>query len=277
MAMHPVTYDRRSASCSSAMTAQPFTHERMRKIAVLRRSVKAQPITLSPTRARPDSTQDQRHHDQLEPPRSAAHALPAIAASWPKQSARCYAARGSCRWRSIRCRVSTINGCSAETRHQGQQASILAQDSIPRRIAISSRAIPWSTVFRPASDQARPSIPGFQPARVLWPGRATAALDDQGRLQVRLWPDTDVDPGRVHRPLAACRAGNVPGPSGTDPRLPLAGSDVLISFLDSDPDRPVLCASSGQRHRPPAVRADTRRSDTRLLLDWLINRPDLTP
>jgi type VI secretion system secreted protein VgrG len=54
----------------------------------------------------------------------------------------------------------------------------------------------------------------------------------------------------------------------------MAGSDGWVSFLDSDPDRPVFCASGGQLRSPPAVRTDTRHSDTRLLLDWLINRTD---
>ncbi|MBF4213544.1 type VI secretion system tip protein VgrG, partial [Pseudomonas donghuensis] len=49
-------------------------------------------------------------------------------------------------------------------------------------------AIPWSTVFRPALKQARPSIPGYQTARVLGAVGQPAALDDQGRIQVRLWP-----------------------------------------------------------------------------------------
>ena len=57
-------------------------------------------------------------------------------------------------------------------------------------------------------------------------------------------------------------------------QLPMAGSDGWVSFLDSDPDRSVLCASTGQSRSPPALRAETRHSDTRLLLDWLINRPN---
>ncbi|MNG08998.1 hypothetical protein D3C84_923930 [compost metagenome] len=60
-------------------------------------------------------------------------------------------------------------------------------------------------------------------------------------------------------------------------QLPMAGSDGWVSFLDSDPDRPVFCASTRQRRSPPAVRTDKPRSDTRLLLDWLINRPDDEP
>lgn len=163
-----------------------------------------------------------------------------------------------------------------QARHQGQQGSILAQDSIARRYRNQFTAIPWSTVFRPALQQDRPRIPGLQPARVCGLAGQQAAQDDQGRLQVSVWPDTQVDseaaPG-LWLPIALAMNQSPAQPA----RLPLAGSDGWVSFLDSDPDRPVFCASSGQRRSPPAVRADGRRSDTRLLLDWLINGTDLEP
>jgi type VI secretion system secreted protein VgrG len=57
--------------------------------------------------------------------------------------------------------------------------------------------------------------------------------------------------------------------------LPKAGSDVLISFLDSDPDRPVLCVGTG--HQPRTRPVPEPRRDSHLLLDWLVNRSDLTP
>jgi len=60
-------------------------------------------------------------------------------------------------------------------------------------------------------------------------------------------------------------------------RLPKAGSEVFISFLDSDPDRPVLCVGLGQVHAPEPARRREPRNDARLLLDWLVNRSDLTP
>nr|AHI16514.1 VgrG protein [uncultured soil microorganism] len=163
-----------------------------------------------------------------------------------------------------------------DIRHQGQQPSILAEDQpvMTRRYSNQFTAIPWSTVFRPALKQARPSIPGYQPARVLGPVGQPAALDDQGRIQVRLWP------------TPACEADEYAGlwlpvalatPDGRiDPaRLPIAGTDVLISFLDSDPDRPVLCAGMG--HPQPSRPAPGPRRDGRLLLDWLVNRSDLMP
>jgi type VI secretion system secreted protein VgrG len=101
-------------------------------------------------------------------------------------------------------------------------------------------------------------------------------LDDRGRIQVRLWPTVEYESDEsvgIWLPIVLV------APNGRiDPcTLPRAGSDVLISFLDSDPDRPVLCAGLGHTHDPRPVTTPEPRSDTRLLLDWLVNRPDLRP
>lgn len=163
-----------------------------------------------------------------------------------------------------------------ETRHQGQQPSILAADKsvTVRHYRNQFIVIPWSTVFRPALKQTRPSIPGYQPARVLGPAGQPAALDERGRIQVRLWPTTEPDPyesAGIWLPVALAAPDGRIDPS----RLPRAGSDVLISFLDSDPDRPVLCVEIG--HHPRTRPAPEPRGDSHLLLDWLVNRSDLAP
>ncbi|PMU08175.1 MULTISPECIES: type VI secretion system Vgr family protein [unclassified Pseudomonas] len=163
-----------------------------------------------------------------------------------------------------------------ETRHQGQQPSILATDKPVTVVHYRNQftAIPWSTVFRPALKQTRPSIPGYQPARVLGPAGQPPALDDRGRIQVRLWPTAQADPLEsvgIWLPVAfATPDGRIDATS-----LPKAGSDVLISFLDSDPDRPVLCIGMGHH---PRTRPDPEpRRDSDLLLDWLVNRSDPSP
>ncbi|RON53781.1 type VI secretion system Vgr family protein [Pseudomonas frederiksbergensis] len=152
-----------------------------------------------------------------------------------------------------------------EIQHQGQQPSILADEPFETPGYCNRfSAIPWSTVFRPAFKQPRPSIPGYQPARVLGESGQPVTLDEQGRIQVSLWPGSVVQAtDSLWLPVAV-------GASG----LPVAGSDVFISFLDSDPDRPVICAGPGlQNPRPPQT--PPPRGDTRLLFDWLVNRPDM--
>ncbi|KNH18121.1 type IV secretion protein Rhs [Pseudomonas syringae] len=163
-----------------------------------------------------------------------------------------------------------------DIRHQGQQPSILAQDQpgSARRYSNQFTAIPWSTVFRPALKHARPSIPGYQTARVLGSIGQPAALDDQGRIQVKLWPTPEFEADESDGfwlPVALATPDGRIDPS----RLPMAGSEVLVSFLDSDPDRPVLCAGMG--HPQPSRPAPEPRRDGRLLLDWLVNRSDLAP
>lgn len=157
-----------------------------------------------------------------------------------------------------------------ELRHQGQQPSILERPTTDkaRRYSNQFTAIAWSSVFRPALRHPRPAIPGFQPARVLGPPGEPAPMDDQGRIQVQLWPTanvTDEPSSGLWLPMV------VATPHGRIEswRMPMAGSEVLISFLDSDPDRPVLYAAASN---PPTPRpARQPRGDDRLLLDWLVN------
>jgi type VI secretion system secreted protein VgrG len=156
-----------------------------------------------------------------------------------------------------------------EIRHQGRQPSILERNATDkvRRYSNQFTAIPWSTVFRPALTQARPNIPGFQTARVLGPRGLSAELDDQGRIKVRLWPtpqpEEDESSGFWLPVIVVAPDGRI------DPsRLPVAGTDVLISFLDGDPDRPVLYATANS----PPRRVPHPKGDDRLLLDWLVNR-----
>ncbi|MCW8277815.1 type VI secretion system tip protein VgrG [Pseudomonas sp. PCH199] len=162
-----------------------------------------------------------------------------------------------------------------EVRHQGRQGSILASDTsdLLPRYRNQFTAIPWSTVFRPRFKQTRPSIPGYQLARVCGQVGQPTTLDERGLIQVSLWPAPDADPEDFEGlwiPIALAASDNRIDLS----QLPLAGSDGLVSFLDGDADRPVFCASQGEPHTPAPVRCREPRSDTRLLLDWLTKPTD---
>ena len=95
------------------------------------------------------------------------------------------------------------------------------------------KAIPWSTEFRPPLKAAKPCTNGLQIGRVIEPAR----LDEHHRLQVELWPaDADGHAGQgIWLPIIHSGSGQA--------NLPKAGSDVHVSFLEGDPDRPVLCAT----------------------------------
>ncbi|MBZ9781255.1 type VI secretion system tip protein VgrG [Pseudomonas sp. REP124] len=158
-----------------------------------------------------------------------------------------------------------------QTRHQGSSPAADAPVPLPRYRNHFS-AMPWSTVFRPEHVHSRPNIPGYQPARVCGVAGEPTVLDDRGRMQVNLWPTPQSDPqtgGGVWIPVALAASDAPLDPS----HMPLAGSDGLVSFLDGDPDRPVFCASLVQRQPSRPARTPEPRSDTRLLLDWLIRGP----
>ena len=156
-----------------------------------------------------------------------------------------------------------------EIRHHGQYPSILAQDGIAASYHNQFTAIPWSTVFRPPVTRTKTRIPGYQPARVLGCPGQPATRDDQGRVQVRLWPTSEPDPEEpdgLWVPIVCA----TPDAHSNFVGLPKAGTDVFVSFLDSDPDRPVMCAGSRLPRQPKPAPQHNGNSD--LLFDWLINR-----
>ncbi|WP_085725904.1 type VI secretion system Vgr family protein [Pseudomonas sp. R37(2017)] len=165
-----------------------------------------------------------------------------------------------------------------EIRHQGHHPSILLDDTpdMPPGYHNEFSAIPWSTVFRPALKQPRPSIPGYQPGRVCGPAGQPAKVDEDGRVQVNLWPATPSaaeGSDSLWLPLALTTAEDWIDPS----RLPVAGSEVLVIFLDSDPDRPVLCTTLAPRPKPHRPHPREPQGNTRLLFDWLLTRSELAP
>lgn len=163
-----------------------------------------------------------------------------------------------------------------ETRHEGRHPSLFSEDVASLSPGYRNRftGILWSSAFRPPLRHIRPRIPGYQPARVCGPPGQAASVDDKGRIKVQLWPSPTPaeDACGLWLPVVlACASGHL------DPaRLPAAGSDVLVSFLDCDPDRPVLHAVMARPEQPPPRRRASA-GDSRLLLDWLVNRSDLTP
>ncbi|MHB2061279.1 type VI secretion system Vgr family protein [Pseudomonas monsensis] len=151
--------------------------------------------------------------------------------------------------------------------HHGQHPSILEPASTAHRYYNDFTAQPWSTDFRPPLKQRRPGIAGYHLAQVSGiPGRP-AQLDEHGRMAVTLWPEhgepCDAS-ATLWLPIAMTRASS----RISADHLPCAGSEVWVSFLDGDPDRPILCLADS---RQPPPRDITHNDD--LLLDWLMNAP----
>ncbi|MFJ2363557.1 type VI secretion system Vgr family protein [Pseudomonas sp. NPDC087697] len=125
----------------------------------------------------------------------------------------------------------------SEVLHLGKQPDV--DTALPETEGYRNqfKAIPWSTAFRPALKHSRPCISGYQMAQVLGPAGKPPHVDEHGRINICLWPDPQSDgqgSSSIWLPIAHSGTGRT--------SLPLAGSEVHVSFLDGDPDRPVLCA-----------------------------------
>src|SRR5690554_6571909 len=101
------------------------------------------------------------------------------------------------------------------------------------------QATPWDTPHRPALRHPKPRMLGQQTAVVTGPAGEEIHCDDQGRIKVQFHWDregqADANTSCWLR-VASNWAGNHWG-SVTIPRI---GMEVLVSFLEGDPDQPLV-------------------------------------
>jgi type VI secretion system secreted protein VgrG len=102
--------------------------------------------------------------------------------------------------------------------------------------------IPLALPFRPPCVTPKPKVEGTQTAVVVGPPGAPVFCDKYGRVKVQFHWDRegkkDVDSScwlRVTSPWAGKRRGQI--------SVPLIGDEVVVAFLEGDPDQPVIIGS----------------------------------
>ncbi|WP_198377597.1 type VI secretion system Vgr family protein [Neoroseomonas rubea] len=103
--------------------------------------------------------------------------------------------------------------------------------------------IPADRPYRPSAPRPRPLVPGLQSAIVVGPAGEEIHTDKYGRIKIRfLWDrltkkdDTACEIWvRVAQPAAGKWGGTF--------FLPRMGDEVLVGFVDGDPDKPVVVGS----------------------------------
>ncbi len=115
-------------------------------------------------------------------------------------------------------------------------------------------AFPAATPYRPPRRTPRPSIAGAQTARVVGPAGKEIWTDEYGRIKVQFPWDQDGKSDensscwiRVAQSWAGTGWGSF--------TLPRIGQEVVVSFLDGDPDRPLVtgCVYNGTNPVPYAL------------------------
>ncbi|MBK8766223.1 MAG: type VI secretion system tip protein VgrG [Burkholderiaceae bacterium] len=115
----------------------------------------------------------------------------------------------------------------------------------------SFTAIPYAQQFRPPRVTRRPLIHGVQTAKVTGPANEEIHTDKYGRIKVHFHWDrfgpTD-DTSSCYLRVSTLAAGNNWGFIS----IPRIGQEVIVSFLEGDPDRPIVTGMvyNGE-HMPP--------------------------
>jgi type VI secretion system secreted protein VgrG len=123
-------------------------------------------------------------------------------------------------------------------RHDAVEPSYLNQDE-PSRYENSFQAIPHDVPFKPLRVTERPFVHGPQTAIVVGPPGEKIFTDKHGRVRVQFhW-----DRYGKHDDKSSCwiRVSHAwAGRGWGDVNLPHVGHEVIVSFLEGDPDRPLV-------------------------------------
>ncbi len=127
-------------------------------------------------------------------------------------------------------------------RHKAFDNSYLAGKDSQSEYSNDFTCIPDTVHFRPPVIHPKPVMNGPQSALVVGPGGEEIYIDNDGRIKVRFYWDRDGKQDensscyiRVMQPWA----GNGWGTSF----IPRIGMEVIVNFLDGDPDRPLITGS----------------------------------
>ena len=130
----------------------------------------------------------------------------------------------------------------AEIRHEGQQPQALEELADPKeKFSYTNQfiSIPSSVVFRPERKTPKPIVKGIQTAVVVGPKDEEIYTDKYGRIKVQFHWDRvgkKDDKSSCWIRVASIFAGGQYGAIFT-PRI---GQEVVVDFLEGDPDQPLI-------------------------------------
>ncbi len=110
------------------------------------------------------------------------------------------------------------------------------------------RCMPADLPYRPPLRTPRPVIPGMQTALVVGPGGEEIHTDEHGRIAVQFHWDREKKAScwiRVSQAWAGAGWGAL--------YLPRIGMEVIVRFLEGNPDRPIVVGATYNGANPPPV------------------------
>jgi type VI secretion system secreted protein VgrG len=149
-----------------------------------------------------------------------------------------------------------------EVAHSGQQAETPGgREASGGMYRNSFQCMPSQIPFRPRRLTPRPSIPGVQTATVVGPAGEEIHTDAHGRIKVQFHWDREGQ--RDDKASCWVRVGQVwGGPGWGGLYLPRIGQEVVVRFLEGNPDRPLIAGTvyNAENQTPYALPAEKTRS-----------------
>ncbi|MCZ6678718.1 MAG: type VI secretion system tip protein TssI/VgrG, partial [Candidatus Poribacteria bacterium] len=140
------------------------------------------------------------------------------------------------------------------------QGGVVAQD-VQTRYENEFECIPTRSAFRPRRNTPKPIVQGIQTAIVVGPKGEEIYTDAQGRVKVQFHWDTD---GK-YDDKSSCwlRVGQAWAGAGWGSLfLPRVGNEVVVNFIEGDPDQPIIIGSvyNGDNLPPYKLPAEKTKS-----------------
>ncbi|MBU2067235.1 MAG: type VI secretion system tip protein VgrG [Gammaproteobacteria bacterium] len=154
--------------------------------------------------------------------------------------------------------------------HEGKQPQVLEEsvtsdtqtsDGFTQGYRNSFSATPWDIPFRPQLEHLKPKVLGSQTAKVTGPAGEEIHCDQYGRVKVQFHWDREGQADdktscwlRVSSSWAGDRYGGI--------AIPRIGMEVLVTFLEGDPDQPLItgCLYHAEHVVPYNLPANKTRS-----------------
>lgn len=140
--------------------------------------------------------------------------------------------------------------------HEASQPQSMLEETGADQVQSTAYSVRWQGIplevpFRPPRVTPRPSIPGVQSAKVIGPKSEEIHCDAYGRVLVKFhW-----DRGAAHHEETSCwiRSSQAWAGQGYGALfIPRVGQEVLVQFIEGDPDRPVIVGRvHNERERVP--------------------------
>jgi len=149
-----------------------------------------------------------------------------------------------------------------EVVHSGQQPDTLGNaETLGGVYQNDFQCLPKGVPFRPSRVTPRPHIPGIQTATVVGPEGEEIHTDQHGRIKVQFHWDREGQ--RNDRSSCYVRVGQAWGGLAWGALfLPRIGQEVVIRFLEGNPDRPLIAGAvyNGENPTPYALPGERTKS-----------------